>query len=134
MDDSSFIRVHRLQGDTAAAADHVARQALGQRLECLFTLLAEVAAVDGDAHVVPIQAVDGKAGQVLDGVDGLAAAADDKAEVVALQGDVQVLPFQAWGSAEGLRAHRPEDGGDIFHRHLCLVLFDKDTNLCRVGL
>ena len=57
-----------------------------------------------------------------------------RAEVVALQGDVQVLPFQAWGSAEGLRAHRPEDGGDIFHRHLCLVLFDKDAHLCRVGL
>ena len=84
MDDPSLGRVHRVQGHVAAVFPDTAAVLAGDVLEGAFTLFAVVTDVDGNADGLAIflAAVGSKAGEVLDGIQGLAAAADEQRIVV----------------------------------------------------
>lgn len=79
MDDAALIGVHRLQRDAAAGAHSLVGQLAGQGLQGTGALFTVIAAIDGKADILALTAVGYQTGQVLDGIQGLAPAADDAA-------------------------------------------------------
>ena len=88
MDHMPLIGVHGLQGDAAAVADDFPRHLPGQVLEALLPLGPVVLRVQVDADPGAAAPVHGVAGQLLDGVQGLAPAADEGPQALALQDDL----------------------------------------------
>ena len=94
MDDPSLRRVHRVQGHVPSVLADTAAVLAGNVLEGALALLAVVTDVDGNADrlAVFLTAVGSKAGEVLDGVQGLAAAADEQ-RIVVLGGHFEEVFF-----------------------------------------
>ena len=134
MDDSSLVWIHRLQGHAATALDYIACQTSCQRFQGLFPLFTEVAAVNGDSHIITVQTVDRQACQILDCIDGLAASADHKAQIVALEGDIQVLSVAVCLCGKVLRTHRLQNSSDVLHCHFLFIFLYKNADLCRICL
>ena len=80
----ALIGVHGLQSDAAAVLDHLARHLVGQTLQALFPLGPVILGVQLDTDPAA-GAVDGVAGELLDGVQSLAPAADDGAKALTFQ-------------------------------------------------
>lgn len=85
MDDAALIGVHRLQRDAAAGAHSLVGQLAGQGLQGTGALFTVIAAIDGKADILALTAVGYQTGQVLDGIQGLAPAADDAADLLTCQ-------------------------------------------------
>ena len=105
MDHMALIGVHRLKRDVAAVLDDLARDLLRQPLQRFLALAAVVLGVDVDAHALVLAAVDGVVGQMLDGVERLAAAADQDAQIFADEVDHIALIRVFHGVRHGVRAH-----------------------------
>ena len=90
MNHVALVGVHRLQGHVLPVLDHLARHLHGQPLEGLLSLGPVALGVHVDAHPLGRSPVDGVAGQLLDGVQGLAPAADDGSQVLSLKNDLIV--------------------------------------------
>ena len=84
----ALIGVHRLQGHAALVLDGFLRHLLGQVGQGLLPLAAVVLGIHTDVHVLVAAAVDHIVGQVLDGVQSFAPAADDSAHAAAGEIDV----------------------------------------------
>ena len=134
MDDSSFIWIHWLKCYAAAGFNHVACQSFCQRLQSFFAFFTEVAAVDGNTHIVAIDSIDCKACKILDCIDSFAAASNNKAQIIAFEGNVEVVAILACLCSEVLHTHCLEDRGYILNSNCLFILFFyKYPNLCRIG-
>ena len=81
----TLIGIHRLKRHAALVLDGLGGHLLGQTHERLLALGAVALGIDADVHVLIAAAVDRIVGQVLDGIERLAAAADDGAHTAAGQ-------------------------------------------------
>ena len=75
----ALVGVHGLQGGTAAVLQNLLGLLAGVAAEGILPLLPVALGIHIDADVAVDGAVDGVVGQVLDGVQGLAPAADQEA-------------------------------------------------------
>ena len=101
----ALIGVHRLERDVAAVPDDLARDLRRQTLKRLLALETVVLGIDIDAHALGLAAVDGVVRQMLDGVERLAAAADQNAEIFTDQIDHIGLVGGLGGVRHGVGAH-----------------------------
>ena len=85
MDHMALIGVHGLQGDVAAVFDHLTGHLLGQADQGLLPLGPVALGVHMNTDPLGLAVVDGVAGELLDGVQGLAPAADQAAQLPAHQ-------------------------------------------------
>ena len=77
MDDPTFVRVHGFEAHALAETDGLGGELFGKALERLLALLAIVAAVHDDAHIVLAAGVGNGACKHLHGIDDFAASPDD---------------------------------------------------------
>lgn len=85
VDHMALIGVHGLQGDAAAILGDLSGHLAGQGLQALLALGPVVLGVHMDADALFPAGIDGIVGQLLDGIQGLAPAADELAQLLALQ-------------------------------------------------
>ena len=85
VDNPALIRVHGFQGGAPSGAGRLASHLLGQADKGLLPLFAVIADVDGDPVIGVVHPVGDQAGEILQRVQGIPPAADDKAQVLALQ-------------------------------------------------
>ncbi len=94
-------------------------------LEALLPLEAVVLRVHVDAHPLLAAPVDGVVGQLLDGVQGLAPSADERAQLLPLQNGLVAALLVPVHLHLGLAAHVAEETGEKLHNlRRLLVLTD----------
>ena len=130
MDDPSLIGVHGLQSTGTSGTDRVVGQLLCQLLQGLFPFLPVVAAVQGDAEVVPFQLVGHQAGKILERVQRLSPAAYHDAQSVPAQGQQRALLLFLDINLHIWKAHRSQNLPEIFRRPCGFAVFLVHPYLC----
>ena len=108
----ALVGIHRLKRHAALVLDGLCGHLLRQTHERLLTLGAVALGIDTDVHMLITAAIDGVIGQVLDRVERLAAAADDRAHVAAGQVHVHAAVFTRGDLDLRLDAHVLEQAAD----------------------
>ena len=135
MQDAALIGIHRFEHHAAAALLHLGGHAARQRDQSLLALGAVAFRIERDAAVFLAALVDLKGGQILQGIQRLAAVADQDALIIALHVDQQRLfglgDFKGDGQAHQLRHVLEEflraDGGSILFRQQQLIRLCADA-------
>ena len=101
----TFVGIHRLQREIAAILDSLCSHLVGKLLEGFLTLAAIVACINADTQTLFTVAVDGIAGQILDRVECVSAAADQKSDILADELCTVAFLIDPIGMRHGVRAH-----------------------------
>ena len=107
-----LVGVHGLHGDVPAIADGLLGHLPGETAEALLPALPVVLRVQLDAAAALAAPVHGVARELLDGVQGLAPAADEGAQVLPLQEDLVAALLRLIDPDLGLGLHLPEKAGE----------------------
>ena len=83
VDYPALVGIHGLEHHVPAVLPDLSRILAGKGSESILSLLTVIADIDGYSSVFVRASVDNEAGKILDGVEGLAPPADDRAVVVA---------------------------------------------------
>ena len=129
VDDMTLVGVHGLQRHAAAVLGHLGSHLTGQTLQTLLPLGAVVLRVHLDADALVTAGVDGVVGQLLDGVQRFAAAANELTQLVALKNDLITALLHLVDLDLGHAVHMLQQTGDKSHDALgVLVLAQGQVN------
>ena len=108
----ALVGVHGLQSHAALVLKGLGGHFLGQVHQRILPLAAVVLGVHADVHVLLAAPVEGVVHQVLDGVQGLAPAADHGAHVLAGEFHIQAAALPGGDGDVGLDVHALEEAAE----------------------
>ena len=82
MDDSSLVRIHRLQRNRSSGLFHFVSDVSCQVFQCFFSAFAVVLRIKFDTNVILLLFIDYKAGQILKGIQRLSSFSDQDAHIL----------------------------------------------------
>ena len=132
MDDPALIGIHRFKRCLTAGLGRLAADLTGQFGQCLIPFFPVISHIDGHAVIRVVHPIGHQAGQILQGIEGLAAAADDKAHIVSVQRQYTALSLHLDVDGNLTGPHLPQHTPQVFRRfvrrgYLCKGLHARRT-------